>query len=144
MKREATAAHFGRARVQRSTNPTSPGWALWVLADANPGRAAQVVVGAGAVEHSQLVDLAGNAFGGLPAGGPSTEELVQKARRRAEATRGLKRLHSRRPRCTCEGCLHAPAWLLGSDTKAPFVNVKCIDPLHSVIRNALDGLSSAL
>jgi len=48
-----------------------------------------VVVGAGAVEHSQLVDLAGNAFGGLPAGGPSTEELVQKARRRAGLTNGF-------------------------------------------------------
>ncbi len=43
----------------------------------------QVVVGAGAVEHSQLVDLAGKAFGGLPSGGPSTEELVAKARPRA-------------------------------------------------------------
>ena len=37
------------------------------------------MVGAGAVEHSQLVDLAGKAFGGLPSGGPSTEELVAKA-----------------------------------------------------------------
>ncbi len=69
--------------------PQPPGWALWVLADASPWRAAQVVVGAGAVEHSQLVDLAGNAFGGLPAGGPSTEELVQKARRRAGLTNGF-------------------------------------------------------
>lgn len=40
-------------------------------------------MGAGAVEHSQLVDLAGKAFGGLPSGGPSTEELVAKARPRA-------------------------------------------------------------
>ncbi len=39
-------------------------------------------MGAGAVEHSQLVDLAGKAFGGLPSGGPSTEELVAKARPR--------------------------------------------------------------
>ncbi|KAK9846657.1 hypothetical protein WJX81_008604 [Elliptochloris bilobata] len=37
-----------------------------------------VVVGAGAVEHSQLVDLAGKAFGELPSGGPTTEELVKK------------------------------------------------------------------
>ena len=38
----------------------------------------QVVAGAGAVDHAQLVDLAGQAFSELPSGGPSTEELVKK------------------------------------------------------------------
>ena len=38
----------------------------------------QVVAGAGAVDHAQLVDLAGQAFSELPSGGPTTEELVKK------------------------------------------------------------------
>ena len=90
------------------------------------------------MEHSQLVDLAGNAFGGLPAGGPSTEELVQKARRRAGLTNGLTRLQqSRRPRCVCARRLHAPAGLHGSDTRTPASMMRYVVLLLLVIRDAL-------
>ena len=39
----------------------------------------QVVSAAGAVDHSQLVQLAEKAFSGLPSSGPSSQELVTKA-----------------------------------------------------------------
>ena len=41
----------------------------------------QVVSAAGAVDHSQLVQLAEKAFSGLPSSGPSSQELVTKAGR---------------------------------------------------------------
>ena len=43
------------------------------------GALLQVVSAAGAVDHSQLVQLAEKAFSGLPSSGPSSQELVTKA-----------------------------------------------------------------
>ena len=134
MKRNATAAHSDGRAAGAAQAPHRQAGRFGAALMQFPG---QVVVGAGAVEHSQLVDLAGNAFGGLPAGGPSTEELVQKARRCAGLTNGLTRVQSRRPLCVCARRLHAPACLPGSDTRTPASMMRYVVLLLLAIRDAL-------